>query len=65
MQDLIVTVVALGAVGWFAVRMWLRRRKPAAPACASCESHESNVRRQPAPPDESKPKQVTFYGSRR
>lgn len=65
MQDLIATLAALGAVGWFALRAWLRRRKPAGPACASCESHDSNVRRQQAAPPTDSAKPVTFYGGRR
>jgi hypothetical protein len=66
MQDLIVTLVAIAAVGWFGVRARLRRRKPAGLACASCESHESDVRRQNAEPaKDSAVKPVTFYGGRR
>ena len=67
-QDIIVTLIALGTVAFFAARWW-RRRGRSEPACASCESSGSKATRRhrkapvPAAAPEADVKPVAFYGT--
>jgi hypothetical protein len=60
-QDVIVTVVALGALAAIAVPMWRRRARGDAAACPNCAAGESCAPGSTAPRDPTVAQPLNFF----
>jgi len=61
-QDVLATVLALGAVAALTARWWRGRRKPQG-SCEHCESSQAQPARPLAAPPTDAAKPLTFFGS--